>query len=282
MENNENVVVETTENVVEQATEKLVDGSEVATNEQISQEGKTSEEKLYGQAELDRIVNEKVNDLLPKKIERAKSKLQKEYQEKYGRTETVLNAGLGTNNIEDATKKLAEFYQSNGVKIPEQPKYSERDLNLLASAEANEIINSGYDEIVDEVDRLAQKGAENMTSREKLVFQKLAEERKKQESIKELAKIGVNEDALNDKDYQEFSQKLNPSMSEKDKYEMYLKYKPKQKVEPIGSMKGTAVKDNGVKEFYSFEEASKFTKSDFDKNPELFKAVCNSMSKWGN
>ena len=32
--------------------------------------------------------------------------------------------------------------------------------------------------------------------------------------------------------------------------------------------------------FYSYEEAVKFTKSDFDKNPELLKAVEASMSKW--
>ena len=29
-----------------------------------------------------------------------------------------------------------------------------------------------------------------------------------------------------------------------------------------------------------FEEASKFTKEDFDKNPALFKAVEKSMQKW--
>ena len=40
------------------------------------------------------------------------------------------------------------------------------------------------------------------------------------------------------------------------------------------------MKDNGVKEFYTYDEAIKFTKADFDKNPELYKAVENSMSKW--
>lgn len=275
MEDNENVVTEVTENVEEQATEKLVDGSEVTT------ETKKVEEKLYSQSELDALVNKRLDELLPQKIERAKSKLEKKYQEKYSRTENVLKAGLGADTIEEATDKLADFYKEKGIDIPESTGYSEQDINILANAEANEIINSGYDELVEEVDRLAQKGVEKMTSRERIVFQKLAEERKKQDSIKELAKIGVSKDALNDSEYQEFSKKLNPSMSEKDKYEMYIKYKPKQKVEPVGSMKDTT-KNSGVKEFYSFEEASKFTKSDFDKNPELFKAVCNSMSKWGN
>ena len=37
---------------------------------------------------------------------------------------------------------------------------------------------------------------------------------------------------------------------------------------------------NEVKEFYTYEEASKFTRKDFEANPELFKAVENSMTKW--
>ena len=114
MEDNENVVVETTENVEVQATEELVDGSSVATDtEQV-------EEKLYTQADIDRLVNAKVDELLPRKLERAKSKLQREYQERYGRTETVLNAGLGTSNIEDATKKLSDFYKAKGIVIPDE------------------------------------------------------------------------------------------------------------------------------------------------------------------
>ena len=40
------------------------------------------------------------------------------------------------------------------------------------------------------------------------------------------------------------------------------------------------VESGAVKDFYSREEALKFTKEDSDKNPELFNAVCNSMPKW--
>jgi hypothetical protein len=269
LDDNENVVLEGTENVEEQTTEEIVE----STTEQV-------EEKLYTQSDIDRLVNEKVDALLPKKLERAKSKLQREYLEKYGRTETVLNAGLGTTNIEEATNKLADFYTQKGIKIPEQPMYSEYDLGVLATAEANEIISSGYEDIVEEVDRLAEIGVDNMSAREKLVFQTLAKERLKQESIKELAQIGVKPEALNDSEYQEFANKLNPSLTAKEKYEMYMKFKPKPKVETIGSMKGTTSKDNGVKDFYSYEESLQFTKEDFDKNPELFKAVEKSMLKW--
>ena len=274
MEDNENVVLEGTENVVEQATEELVDGAKVTT------EAEGADEKLYTQADIDRLVNEKVDELLPRKLERAKSKMQREYMEKYGRTETVLKAGLGVENLEQATDKLADFYKSKGIAIPDQNTYSEHDLGLLANAEANEIINSGYEDLVEEVDRLAEKGIDRMTTREKLVFTKLAEERQRQESVKELAQIGVKPEALQDSEYIEFANKLNPDLSAKEKYELYLKIKPKPKVETIGSMKGATTKDNGVKDFYTYEESLKFTKADFDRNPELFKAVEKSMTKW--
>lgn len=267
MEDNENVVVETTENVEEQATEQLVDGAKATTEE----------EKLYSQADLDRLVNEKVDELLPRKLERAKSKLTREYEDKYSRVETVLNAGLGTSNLDEATDKLADFYKQKGINIPEQPRYSEHDLDLLAAAEATEIINLGYKDIVEETDRLADKGIERMTEREKLVFTRLAEERQKQEAINELAKIGVKPEALNNSEYQEFANKLNPSLSAKEKYEMYLKFKPKPKVEPMGSMKTTATKQ--VKDYYTPDEARRLTSKDLD-DPQVMAAVEKSMQMW--
>ena len=265
MEDNENVVLEGTENVEEQATEELVDGVS----------GDNAGEKLYTQADIDRLVNAKVDELLPRKLERAKSKMQREYMEKYGRTETVLKAGLGVENIEQATDKLAEFYTSKGINIPPENTYSEQDLAILASAEANEIINSGYEDLVEEVDRLADKGANNMTAREKLVFTKLAEERKRQESIKELAQIGVKPEALQDSEYIKFANMLNPSLSAKEKYEKYLEFKPKAKVETIGSMK-SGQKDK-IKDFYSEDEISRMTLDDLN-DPRVWEAVRKSMT----
>ena len=133
--------------------------------------------------------------------------------------------------------------------------------------------------MVEEVDRLASIGVENMSKRDKIIFQRLAEERKKVEEEKEMKSLGIGKDT-DTTDFKEFSKKLNPELSMKDKYEMYLKFKPKPEVEPIGSMKNTKEKDSGVKEFYTRDEALKFTKSDFDKNPALYKAIEKSMLKW--
>ena len=275
MEDNENVVLESTENVEEQATETLVDGATVAnTTEQV-------EEKLYTQADIDRLVNAKVDELLPRKLERAKSKLQRENVEKYGRLESILKAGLrasgnkNVNTVEDITNTFDNFYKSKGFDIPDEPTYSERDLGVLANAEADDIINSGYEELVEEVDRLAEKGVDRMTAREKLVFQRLAEERTRQESVKALAEIGVKPEALNDSDFKDFASKLNPSLSAKEKYEMYMKFKPKAKVEPIGSMKSS--KREKIKDYYTPDEISRMTLDDLD-DPNVWAAVRKSMT----
>ena len=254
---------EVAENVVEQPTEEAV---------------VVETPKMYTEEEF----NAKLNEVIPKKIERAKAKIRKEYEySAYKKAETVLNAGLGTSNIQEATEAMAEFYRGKGVEIPDfkQPTFSEDDLKVLANNEAQKIIEYGIEDVIEEVDRLADKGIENMTPREKIMFQQLATHRKDYEDQKELAQIGVTKDALQDADFIEFAKDLNPSLSAKQKYEKYLKYKPKKEVEVIGSMKN-ATEEPGVKDFYSYEEAMKFTKAEFDKNPDLFKAVERSMSKW--
>ena len=48
----------------------------------------------------------------------------------------------------------------------------------------------------------------------------------------------------------------------------------------MGSMKNSTSDDGTVKDFYTRDEALKFTKKDFDRNPALFKAVEQSMLKW--
>ena len=46
----------------------------------------------------------------------------------------------------------------------------------------------------------------------------------------------------------------------------------------MGSMKNNATEE--VKDFYTYEESLKFTRKDFEKNPALFKAIEQSMTKW--
>ncbi|MBQ3520994.1 MAG: hypothetical protein IJA50_03735 [Firmicutes bacterium] len=262
---NERELVEQTENVEGQTTEEIVDGETAAEEEVV--------EKTFTPEEVDEIV--------AKKVGRTKAKMKREFERElaaYKEAEMVLNSGLQTSNITDATQKMREFYEEQGVTIPARPQYSNEDLKVLAANEAQKIIELGLDEVIEEVDRLANKN--ERTAREDILFTQLAEYRQKEAEKSELAKIGVKPEALDDRDFREFQKNLNPKMPLKEQYEMYLKFKPKAKVEPIGSMKGTKAEESAVKDHYSYEEAMKFTKEDFDKNPALFKAVEKSMRKW--
>lgn len=249
----EKILVEQTENV-EQTTEE------------------TPVPKTYTQEEVDAIVG--------KAKARTKAKIEKDYQRKYGGLEEVLKAGTGKESVEEMTDTFADFYRKKGIKIPEKPNYSARDIDVLANAEADDIIRAGFDEVVEETDRLAALGAANMTAREKAVFKRLAEHRQSAERGMELSKIGVTEDVYNSQEFRDFAGKFNPNTPIRDIYDIYAKTLPKKEIKTMGSMKNSESGDTGVKEFYSVEEARKFTKKDFDKNPALFAAVQKSMLKW--
>ena len=272
---NENLVAEATENTEQQTVEENV---EEPTLEEANKEVQPEEVVEVPKEEL--FTKEQVDEMLAKKLSRKTNKIRddirKEYEKKYSRLETVVNVGLGTNNIEEATQKLTDFYEKKGIKIPGEPKYSERDIEVLANAEAEDIISNGdFKELEDEVDRLAEIGLDKMDQREKILFKRLAEERQRVNDEKALASIGVSKDSINDAEFKEFAEKLNPNLSTKEKYEMYLKFKPKPKVEQIGSMKNG--QPNKVKDHYTAEEIKLLTDEDLA-NEEVWNAVRRSMT----
>ena len=255
MENNENLVTEQVAENVEHTTEETP--------------------KTYTEAEF----NAKLDEVLGKKIARKEAKIRKEYDRKYGNLVDTLKAGTGKESVEEINDTFTKFYESKGIKINKRPNYSEEDIATLARADADEIIRLGDDEVVEEVDRLAEIGA-NMTAREKAVFKVLAEHRQNAERSNELAKIGITEDVYNSKEFKDFAGKFNSNTPISDIYDIYNKTQPKKEFKTMGSMKNSTSDDGTVKDFYTREEALQYTKKDFDKNPALFKAVEASMLKW--
>lgn len=224
---------------------------------------------------------EEVNEIVGRRLARNEARIKKEYEKKYGELETVLKAGSGHDNVKDMTNAFRDFYKGKGIEIPDnKPTYSEREESILARAEADEIINAGYDDVVEEVDRLAKIGLDKMSPKEKKVFMALAEYRKNTENYNELSKLGVTEDVYNSKEFKEFSKKFNPTVPIKDIYDIYNKTIPKKEIKPMGSVKNVISDDSKVKEFYTRDEALKFTRKELDNNPELVKAIENSMTKW--
>ena len=262
MNENENFVANEVAENVDTTTEEIVEKVE-----QIETPAKTYTE-------------EEVNQIVGKRLARQQAKIRKEYDKKYGELESVLKAGTGKADVEELTNTFKDYYGKRGVQFPTEPTYSDRDIEVLARAEAEDIINSGFEEVVEEVDRLVSLGAENMSPRDKALFRQLAEYRQNTERGNELAKIGVTQDVYESKEFQDFAAKFSPATPVTEIYQFYSKMQPRKEVQTMGSMKSSTSDNTGVKDFYTPEEARKFTKKDLDNNPALFKAIEKSMQKW--
>lgn len=256
MENNENLVIEQIAENVEQPTEQTQQA-----------------EKKYTQADVDAIVG--------RKKARAEDKVRKEYDRQYGPLMDMLRAGTGKQSVEEITEAMKGYYAGKGVQqTPADPAYSEKDLGILARADADEIIRGGYDEVVEEIERLSGIGTEKMTAREKAAFQLLSEHRKGEETRRSLAEIGASSEIYDSEAFREFQKKFSASTPIQDIYDIYQKTIPKKEIKTMGSMRNTGAKDDGVKDFYTYEEAAKFTKEDYLRNPALLKSVERSAPNW--
>ena len=266
MDYNEDLVLDN-----EEVLESTENTETTAVEEMVGEQVETPAERTYTQSEVDEIVG--------KRLARNTAKIKREYErelEKRNRLEEVLKAGTGKESIDEVTDTFEKFYQSKGIKLPEKPMYSDRDVEVLANAEANEVIRSGYEDVVDELNRLTEIGVANMTAREKAYFKTLAEHRQGIEHQKELTKIGVTDVEYNSKDFQDFKSKFNSNTPIREIFDLYNKTKPKKEIRTAGSMKQTQV-DSGVKDFYTEEDISRLTEEDL-KNPKVWDAVRRSMT----
>ena len=245
--------------VAEEVTENVEQ-----TTEEVAQEPA----KLFTQDDL--------NAAVGKAKARERAKVEKQYKKMYGGLTNVLRAGTGKETVEEQTETLEKFYRGKGIHIAQEPAYSEEDIALLANAEANDIISAGFDEVVEEVDRLADLGTDKMTPRERALFKTLAEHRQSAERGRELSAIGVTEDVYNSPEFKKFADMFKPSTPITEVYKQYAKT-VKPQVEPIGSMKNGS-HDEG-KTFYTPEEVDKLTSKDLD-NPVIFQRVRDSMRLW--
>lgn len=247
MEENENFVTEEVTENVETTTEEI------------------PAVKTYTQEEVDAIVG--------KRLARKEARIRKEYDREYGELVEVLKAGTGKENVGEMTDTFRDFYEKKGIPINKKPDYSEKDIEVLARAEAAEFINAGYEEVVEEVDRLAN--TKNLTARDKALFKVLAEHRQNEERTRELSSIGVTEDVINSAEFKDFASKFNSNIPMKDVYDIYRKTKPQKDIKTMGSMK--QVQDRGVKDYYSPEEIERLTMEELD-DPKVWEAVRRSMT----
>ncbi len=253
MLDNENFVAEEVAENTEETAEETAAAEEVVA------------EKTYTQTEL--------NEIMGKRLARQEAKIRKEF-EKQNELAEVVKAGLGKEDVGEATDTLREFYIKKGTKMPER-KTDMRDTEILAKSDAEEIIADGFDEVVREVDRLTEKGVANMTPREKAMFKVLAEHRQKTENTQELEKIGVTKDVYDSQEFKDFAAQFNPNIPIADIYNIYNKTQPKKNYQTIGSMKQS--QESGAKDYYSPEEIERLTEEELD-DPKVWEAVRRSMT----
>ena len=268
-----------TENVETETTEEIQEEVETEAPETEEEESEVEE------TEVKTFTQDQLNDILADRVRREQNtskrneaNIRREYEDKLADIENIIKAGFGTENLDDGLARITELCKNKGIKIPERKNsYSQSDLEVLANHAASEIIADGYDAVDSELKKLANKGVDKMTSREKLIFTKLNDTKKVMDSEKELASIGVKPEILQSKEFKDFADKFTGSkFSMKEVYEMYAKdNKPKPKAKPIGSM----INNNPgkVKDFISEAEYDKMTDKEIEENMDLIR---KSMQKW--
>lgn len=278
MDNDEEVLEQTneTENVDTVTTEE--NQGEVTEAEGTNEGSKKEENKLeITQDELNRMIEERVKRE-KNTSRRNESNLRQEYENKIANIENIIKAGFGTNNLDEGLDRIAELCKQKGIKIPDMiNSNSQSDLEVLANHSASEIIADGYDAVDSELKRLAGKGVDKMTTREKLIFSKLNDQKKQMDNERELEAIGVKREILDSKEFKDFADKFTGSkFSMKEVYEMYAQNnKPKPKAKPIGSMINNNPKQ--PKDFISEAEYDKMSKKEIQDNMSVIR---KSMLQW--
>lgn len=276
-----------TENTDTQSAEEVVENVDGNTNSDNQQDVENNDNQDVPEKKSFRDLlrenpeyQERFNELVQRRVSAKERSVREEYDKKYSKIDNVLKYGLQANDIDDAADKLKQYYEDNGVTIPDvvEQRYSQDDLMKLARMDADEISDMGIDEVIEETERLSKKGADNMSAREKLTFKFLAEKRNEYETTSELLKNGAKKEVYESKEYREFAKKFEGSkFSAKEIYDFYKEKQPKDEVKPLGSMANNS--NDKTQRLYTPEQAAQLSKEDMS-NPEIFKAVQESMKHW--
>jgi len=273
-ENVETLTTEENEEGIEltDTTEEVEENKETIETEEKEEVKKTLRDLLKENPEY----QEEYNSMLKTRLDREDRKYQKELS-KYRDTDNVLRTTLNLKDGDDTNTKLREYYEAEGVKLPEaiKPGLSSREIEVLANADAQEFIDDGYDAMKQEANRLANIGYQNMNERERIIFNKLAETLTDENNKRDLLKLGAKEDLISNPEFIKFRKQFNSNVPMETIYSLYKGSQPKPKVENPGSMKGT--KEESKKTFYTEEEIDKLSLDDLDK-PGVWEAVRNSMT----
>jgi hypothetical protein len=193
----------------------------------------------------------------------------------------LLKTQTGKSDIDELLDLSYEQYEV------ERP-ISSRDEEILGRNDARELLDSeDLDYIESEANRLAN--IKNRNPRQQATFMELGgyltNKKKEAKRKQEIQEAGIDESVLTNDDFRSFASKFRDDVSMKDIYETYSKMSggnKKEKPFSAGSLKDTKHENKSeLKDFYTPEEARKFTRKDFKQNPELLKRIEESAQYWG-
>lgn len=223
----------------------------------------------------------KLDEILLRRVKATERKYERELNKRENLIEK-LKVGMGKDSLEELDEELTSYYESQGIKMP-TPKTNERDELILAKADAEEIIDLGLEEMERVANDIANKPREVRTIREKTILTELVSKIAFEKAKTVLEAKGADIKILEDKEFKNFSSKFSATTPIAEVYDLFEKINkttttPTQPPKPIGSVKSNVV-NNEIKEYYTPEEISKFTREDYLKNPRLMEAVENSLAK---
>lgn len=267
------------EKEVEQTTETdeaVESEQETVTDEQTDEskngeEKESPEEKLYNQSEI--------NEMVEKRLAKQKKKLEREYSEKTSKLNELayLNQmGLKANSLDETLEKSRNFYSKQGIVYKPSDEETTRDQEVLAKADAQELIEScDSDEDLElEAKKLSNKA--NLNGRERIKLQFLQEELNARKSYSSLKKIGVTDEEINSEDFRKFAKKFDKSADATEIWELYrLKNEPQKNVKNPGSLYSNTEKVE--KPYYTEAEIQKLTSEQLD-DPDVWAKVQRSLT----
>ena len=262
--------------------EEFIDEDEEILEEEVENED-TSEETIEEEQEERMFTQEEVQEQVDRAVQSKLIRERKKYDKEREETERLvdmLKIGTGKENINEIYDEMSDFYKERGYEIPDRTvRRRETEEKVLGKHDAEEIISLGTEDISETLKELSNK---KRTIREEETFKVLSVQLSKNKARESLESKGVDTSILDDKKFQDFASKFSSTTPITEIYDFYNSTNgiKKDKPKSMGSVKNSKSNIGEIKDFYTKEEAEKFTLKDFDKNPKLYEAIEKSASKW--
>lgn len=252
------------------------------TNNVSEEESESSQDNVVEEEEKISMTQKEFDEKMKIRLERQERSLKRKFDEElseYERTKQILSSTFGTDDIKELNQKMIDYYTEEGIEIPEaKPKgLTNEEIEILGNAEAQKIIELGEEEIIEELDRLKIKGADNLTPKEKYVYKNLYETLEHKKQLDELEENGIDASILEDSDFKQYEKKFSQDMSLVEKVNLYQQLTQKEPPKKPGSMESTPVTQD--KDYYTEEEVVNLSPEEWQK-PGVWEKVRASQKKW--